>query len=53
MRITVFDASGRTGRLLVGQALVAGDQVVAYVRDPSKLDQKHARLTIIQGELTD
>jgi putative NADH-flavin reductase len=42
-----------TGKQLVEQALGAGDQVVAYVRDPSKLEQKHERLTVIPGELKD
>ncbi len=53
MRITIFGATGETGKQLVRRALEAGDQVVAYVRNPSKLEQKHERLTVIHGELTD
>jgi putative NADH-flavin reductase len=53
MKITIFGATGGTGKQLVEQALGAGDQVVAYVRDPSKLEQKHERLTVIRGELKD
>lgn len=53
MKITIFGATGRTGKQLVEQALGAGDQVVAYVRAPSKLEQKHERLTVIRGELKD
>ena len=53
MKITIFGATGETGKQLVEQALGVGDQVVAYVRDPSKLEQKHERLTIIRGELKD
>jgi putative NADH-flavin reductase len=53
MKITIFGATGGTGKQLVEQALGAGDQVVAYVRDPSKLEQKHERLTVIRGELRD
>jgi putative NADH-flavin reductase len=37
MRITVFGASGGTGRLLVEQALAGGHQVTAVVRDPARL----------------
>ena len=44
--------SGGTGKQLVVQALAAGHQVVAFVRDPSKLTTRHDHLTILQGELT-
>lgn len=53
MRITVFGATGGTGRQLVEQALTAGNAVVAYVRNPSKLDIENEHLTVVQGELTD
>jgi putative NADH-flavin reductase len=36
MRIVVFGASGKTGRLVVAQAVHRGDEVVAFVRDASK-----------------
>ena len=53
MKIVIFGATGETGRQLVEQALAAGYQVVAYVRNPSKLNTKHENLTIVQGELAD
>jgi putative NADH-flavin reductase len=53
MRLTVFGATGRAGRLLIEQALASGYNVVAYARDPSKLDTKDEHLTVVQGELTD
>ena len=53
MRIAVFGATGDTGIRLVEQALAAGDYVVAYVRNPSKLNISHEHLKVIQGELTD
>lgn len=36
MKIVVFGASGRTGRLAVAQAVRRGEDVVAFVRDASK-----------------
>jgi len=53
MRITLFGATGGTGKQLVELALAAGYQVVAYVRNPSKISTKHENLTIVQGELAD
>ncbi len=52
-RITVFGATGGTGKQLVEQALASGDEVVAYVRSPSKLGIVHEHLSIVQGELSD
>ncbi|MGO9078563.1 MAG: NAD(P)-dependent oxidoreductase [Streptosporangiaceae bacterium] len=37
MKVTIFGASGATGTCLVRQALDAGHQVVAVVRDPARL----------------
>jgi putative NADH-flavin reductase len=38
MKITIFVASGAKGKQLVEQALGAGNQVVAFVRKPSKIE---------------
>ena len=51
MRVTVFGATGRTGRELVQQALGRGFDVVAYARDAQKLDIEDPRLTKISGAL--
>ena len=51
MKIVIFGASGRTGLPLVEQALAAGHQVVAFVRDPSKLGSAHQNLTVVQGDV--
>jgi putative NADH-flavin reductase len=53
MRITVFGATGGTGKRLVEQAIAEGNEVVEYVRNPSKLDMENEHLTVVQGELTD
>lgn len=37
MRLTIFGATGATGTSLVGQALAAGHDVTAVVRDPARL----------------
>lgn len=51
MKLTIFGASGRTGRPLVTQALEAGHQVSVLVRTPSKLPIQHENLTVIQGDI--
>ncbi|MFB8028273.1 NAD(P)-dependent oxidoreductase [Streptomyces sp. NPDC056465] len=39
MRLTVFGATGAVGQEIVRQALTAGHQVTAVVRDPSRLPE--------------
>jgi putative NADH-flavin reductase len=53
MKLTVFGATGGVGRELVTQALDAGHDVTAHVRNPGKLDVTHPNLTVIAGQLTD
>lgn len=53
MKLTVFGGTGGVGREVVTQALDAGHDVRAYVRNPAKLDLTHPNLTVITGELTD
>ena len=53
LSILVFGATGGTGRAVVDQALEAGHHVTAFVRTPSKLDRKHDRLKVLQGDATD
>ncbi len=52
-RITVFGATGGTGKQVVEQALAEGYEVVAYARDPSRLNISHVHLTVVRGELSD
>ena len=51
MKIAIFGATGRTGLPLIEQALTAGYQVVAFVRDPAKLTIQNEHLTVVQGDV--
>ena len=51
MNITIFGASGRTGQLLVRQALDKGHKVTAYVRRAEAMNFQHPGLRIITGTL--
>lgn len=51
--ITLFGASGRTGKLFTELALKNGYEVKALVRDPSKLDLRHSNLQVIHGDIAD
>ena len=54
MRILVFGASGKVGRLFVQKALDKGHRVRAFVRNPAKLDTPEGpNLEIFQGHSTD
>ena len=51
MHITVFGASGRTGRQTVFQALNQGHRVTAFARKPSNVTIQHKNIEIIQGDI--
>jgi putative NADH-flavin reductase len=51
MKIVLFGATGRTGILLIEQALAAGHTVVGFVRTPSKMAIQHERLALVQGDV--
>ncbi len=53
MKLTIFGATGATGKQLIEQALAAGNSVVAFVRNPSKIGASSEQLTVLQGELAD
>jgi putative NADH-flavin reductase len=50
-KIIVFGASGGTGKLVVEQALEAGHQVTAVVRNPGAFTINHTNLEIIKGDV--
>jgi putative NADH-flavin reductase len=46
MNILVLAASGKTGRHVLDQALAAGNNVTAFVRDPGKLDREDVAVAV-------
>jgi uncharacterized protein YbjT (DUF2867 family) len=53
MNLVVLGATGRTGHLVVEQALAAGHTVTALVRSPEKLAAGNSSLRVVTGEATD
>lgn len=51
MKVVVFGATGTTGREVVAQALDLGHSVKAFVRNPAKVESRHAKLTLFQGDV--
>ncbi|MFG2330600.1 NAD(P)-dependent oxidoreductase [Streptomyces sp. NPDC048604] len=52
MRLTVFGATGGIGREITRQALAAGHQVTAVVRDPARFAVTGERLQVVRGDLS-
>ncbi|MFI0466779.1 MULTISPECIES: NAD(P)-dependent oxidoreductase [Saccharopolyspora] len=53
MRITIFGATGGTGKHLLEQACAAGHEVTAVVRDPARLAHDHPGLTVVTADVMD
>jgi uncharacterized protein YbjT (DUF2867 family) len=53
MNLVVLGATGRTGRLVVEQALAAGHTVTALVRSPEKVTSGNSNLRVVTGQATD
>jgi putative NADH-flavin reductase len=54
MQLTIFGATGGTGTCLVAQALKAGNDVTAVVRDPARLTvPAHPRLRVETADIMD
>lgn len=51
MKLFLIGATGRTGSEIVKQALTRNDELVAYVRNPSKLNINDPELTVIKDNL--
>ena len=49
MKLVIFGATSATGKQVVTQALAAGHEVAAFVRDASKLGITHEKLKVVTG----
>jgi putative NADH-flavin reductase len=52
MRIAVFGSTGATGRQVVAQALAAGHEVTAFLRDEAKAPPPRDGLRVVAGQVT-
>jgi putative NADH-flavin reductase len=50
MKLFVVGATGRTGSLVVQQALARGHEVTAFTRRPDAVKPSHARLRVARGD---
>jgi putative NADH-flavin reductase len=53
IKITVFGATGRTGRAVISLALTQGMEVTAYARKAADLQEMAGNITIVEGSLDD
>jgi putative NADH-flavin reductase len=54
MKLTVFGATGSTGTLFTEQALAAGHEITAVVRDPARLSvARQPRLRVVTADVMD
>lgn len=51
MQLTIFGATGGTGKELVKQALASGHKVTVYARNPAKVGLTEDYLTVVKGEM--
>jgi putative NADH-flavin reductase len=52
-KIVVYGASGRVGSRIVQEALRRGHWVTAVTRDPARITESHAHLTVVGGDVLD
>jgi putative NADH-flavin reductase len=53
MNVVIIGASGGVGRCLVEQALAAGHQVTAAIRNPANMNRTHERLRVLTCDAMD
>ncbi len=53
MKLTIFGATGKTGKHLVEQALQQWHQVTAFTRSPEKLTMENPELSVVTGDVQD
>ncbi len=52
MKLLILGATGATGQLLVQQALAAGHEVTALVRNPAQVTTSHPNFKAVKGQAT-
>jgi putative NADH-flavin reductase len=53
MKILVLGPNGAVGQIVIDDLLKANHEVTALVRNPTTIQKKHPRLTVLQGTPTD
>ncbi len=53
MKVIVFGATGRTGRIIVNRALDAGYEVTAFARRPEAIEASGQHLRVVGGDALD
>jgi putative NADH-flavin reductase len=53
MKVTIFGATGFSGREILAEALKQGHEVTILVRDASKVQIRHENLIILEGNVLD
>jgi putative NADH-flavin reductase len=53
MKLAIFGATGKTGRLILQAALAAGHDVTVCVRDPARLSAQQGQFRVVVGGVED
>lgn len=53
MNLALLGGTGRTGRLLIDQALERGHTLSVLARDPERVHRQHPRLSVVPGDARD
>ena len=53
MKVAIFGATGRTGQVVVDEALKRTHTVVAFARNPDKIAIDHENLRVVPGDVLD
>jgi putative NADH-flavin reductase len=53
VRLTIFGATGGTGKRLLERAIAEGHEVTAFVRNPSRMKARHEQLDVVVGDVFD
>lgn len=52
-KIIIFGSTGTVGQHIIKQALESGHQITAFARNKEKINHKHERLNIVEGNVLD